>query len=237
MKKLVESKSVVEINRRIEIEEINGTDFAYYIDTKEIETNGVLEKKIKKGVTSMENLKAVNGMDSINDVVFAPKMSDEKAIIVPILKNDFQKVLNGEKHITEIIENTKMNDISFSMVDDYMFVLWNWQSYKIADLFYKFISLPIKFGYMFGSVENETYNLEALLEKLKKDENVLNRETLKIKNIPSWNAYKGRDKTIEFLYLLPKDSYQKVAEMNSFDIPYYVLKEFIGADKFKINED
>ena len=54
MKKLVESKSVVEINRRIEIEEINGTDFAYYVDTKEIKTNGVFEKKIQKGVTSME---------------------------------------------------------------------------------------------------------------------------------------------------------------------------------------
>lgn len=223
MKKLVESKSVVEINRRIEIEEINGTDFAYYIDTKEIETNGVFEKKIQKGVTSMENLKAVKEMEKINDIVVAPKMYEKDAIIVAIAKKDFQQVLNGEKHITDIIENTQINDLSFPISNDYMLVLWNWKSYKIADLFYNFIPLPIHLNYMNGTVDNERYDLEKLLKKLKEDEHVINRENLKITNIPYYNAEEDRNQTIDFLYLLDKEDYQKTATMDNLFSTYYIL--------------
>lgn len=223
MKKLVESKSVVEINRRIEIEEINGTDFAYYVDTKEIETNGVFEKKIQKGVTSMENLKAVKEMEKINDIVVAPKMYEKDAIIVAIAKKDFQQVLNGEKHITDIIENTQINDLSFPILNDYMLVLWNWKSYKIADLFYNFIPLPIHLNYMNGTVDNERYDLEKLLKKLKEDEHVINRENLKITNIPYYNAEEDRNQTIDFLYLLDKEDYQKTATMDNLFSTYYIL--------------
>lgn len=223
MKKLVESKSVVEINRRIEIEEINGTDFAYYVDTKEIETNGVFEKKIQKGVTSMENLKAVKEMEKINDIVVAPKMYEKDAIIVAIAKKDFQQVLNGEKHITDIIENTQINDLSFPISNDYMLVLWNWKSYKIADLFYNFIPLPIHLNYMNGTVDNERYDLEKLLKKLKEDEHVINRDNLKITNIPYYNAEEDRNQTIDFLYLLDKEDYQKTATMDNLFSTYYIL--------------
>lgn len=223
MKKLVESKSVVEINRRIEIEEINGTDFAYYVDTKEIETNGVFEKKIQKGVTSMENLKAVKEMEKINDIVVAPKMYEKDAIIVAIAKKDFQQVLNGEKHITDIIENTQINDLSFPISNDYMLVLWNWKSYKIADLFYNFIPLPIHLNYMNGTVDNERYDLEKLLKKLKEDEHVINRENLKITNIPYYNAEEDINQTIDFLYLLDKEDYQKTATMDNLFSTYYIL--------------
>lgn len=223
MKKLVESKSVVEINRRIEIEEINGTDFAYYVDTKEIETNGVFEKKIQKGVTSMENLKVVKEMEKINDIVVAPKMYEKDAIIVAIAKKDFQQVLNGEKHITDIIENTQINDLSFPISNDYMLVLWNWKSYKIADLFYNFIPLPIHLNYMNGTVDNERYDLEKLLKKLKEDEHVINRENLKITNIPYYNAEEDRNQTIDFLYLLDKEDYQKTATMDNLFSTYYIL--------------
>lgn len=223
MKKLVESKSVVEINRRIEIEEINGTDFAYYVDTKEIKTNGVFEKKIQKGVTSMENLKAVKEMEKINDIVVAPKMYEKDAIIVAIAKKDFQQVLNGEKHITDIIENTQINDLSFPISNDYMLVLWNWKSYKIADLFYNFIPLPIHLNYMNGTVDNERYDLEKLLKKLKEDEHVINRENLKITNIPYYNAEEDINQTIDFLYLLDKEDYQKTATMDNLFSTYYIL--------------
>lgn len=223
MKKLVESKSVVEINRRIEIEEINRTDFAYYVDTKEIETNGVFEKKIQKGVTSMENLKAVKEMEKINDIVVAPKMYEKDAIIVAIAKKDFQQVLNGEKHITDIIENTQINDLSFPISNDYMLVLWNWKSYKIADLFYNFIPLPIHLNYMNGTVDNERYDLEKLLKKLKENEHVINRENLKITNIPYYNAEEDINQTIDFLYLLDKEDYQKTATMDNLFSTYYIL--------------
>ena len=237
MKKLIETETVVKTKRRIDIEKIEGTDFAYYVDTRDINTDGTLETKEYKGVTSLENLKTVKKMEKINDIVVAPKMYEKDAIIVAIDKKDFQQVLNGKKHITDIIENTQINDLSFPISNNYMLILWNWKSYEIADLFYNFIPLPIKLNYMNGAIDNERYDLEKLLKKLKKDKHVIDRENLRIKNIPSYNADEGRDKTIEFLYLLDKEDYQKIAEMDDFDIPYYVLKEFIGADKFKINKD
>lgn len=140
-----------------------------------------------------------------------------------IAKKDFQQVLNGEKHITDIIENTQINDLSFPISNDYMLVLWNWKSYKIADLFYNFIPLPIHLNYMNGTVDNERYDLEKLLKKLKEDEHVINRENLKITNIPYYNAEEDINQTIDFLYLLDKEDYQKTATMDNLFSTYYIL--------------
>jgi len=180
----------------------------------------------------VKNIKAVNGLERISDIVLADKMYDKKAVVAVIHRDDFACVLNGNKHITEVIRNPYEEDCQ--PLDNYMIVLWNAASHKIADLHYNFISIPISFGYINGNIDNEKYDLDKLLEKLKKDKNVVNRENLKISNIPYYNAESGKDKTIEFKYLLPDDAYEKVAAMDSFTRGQYILKEIIGADECRV---
>lgn len=231
MKKLIETETVVKTKRRIDIEKIEGTDFVCYVDTREVNTDGTLETKEYKGITSLENLKSVKGLEKIEDKVFAPKMYEGYACVAAIHKQNFTDVLIGKKHISEVIEDVSI--LSFPISNDWLLVLWNWGSYKIADLNYDFIPIPIHLNYLNGAVDNEKYDLEKLLKKLKKDKHVINRENLKITIIPYYNAEEDRDQTIDFLYLLDKEDYQKVAEMSSFYLDYYVLDKIIKANDCK----
>lgn len=235
MKKILENDVIIKTHRIIEIEEIEGTDFVFYKDTRDIDKDGEKSVEVYKGITSIENINSVNGLKSISNIVVAPKMYESEAIVAAISKENLQCVLNGEKHIADVVENVNGKDYPFP--ENYILVLWNVGSYKIADLHYNFISIPINFGYIDGSVDNERYDLEKLLEKLKKDKNVCDRDNLKISYIPYYNAEDGRNKSIEFKYLLPNDVYEKVANMNSFMRNQYILEEIIGADDCRISKD
>lgn len=146
MKKLIETESVVKTKRRIDIEKIEGTDFAYYVDTRDINTDGTIETKVDKGITSLENLKSVKELEKIEDKVSAPKMYEGYACVAAINKQNFKDVLIGKKHIPEVIED--VGTLSFPISNDWLLVLWNWGSYKIADLNYDFIPIPIHLNYM-----------------------------------------------------------------------------------------
>lgn len=56
MKKLIETETVVKTKRRIDIEKIEGTDFACYVDTREINTDGTVETKEYKVITSLDSV-------------------------------------------------------------------------------------------------------------------------------------------------------------------------------------
>ena len=228
MKKLIETETVVKTKRRIDIEKIEGTDFVCYVDTREVNTDGTVETKEYKGITSLENLKSVKGLEKIEDKVSVPKMYEGYACVAAINKQNFKDVLIGKKHISEVIED--VSTLSFPISNDLLLVLWNWGSYKIADLNYDFIPIPIHLNYINGGVDNEKYDLDKLLKKLKEDKHVINRENLKITNIPYYNAEEERNQTIDFLYLFDKEDYQKVAKMSSLSLEYYVLDEIIQAD-------
>lgn len=165
-------------------------------------------------------------------------MYEEIAKVAAIDKNDFQNILNGSMFIEDAVKC--LNNIDdFMNKDKYILVLWNWLSYEIADLNYNFISTPISLDYMNGCIDNENYDLNKLLEKLKKDKNVLDREDIKITNIPYYNCYCGRTETIKFKYLLPDDIYNKIEEMNlDYFLKYkYIVDEIIGAKECRKEND
>lgn len=228
MKNIIETN--IKVNRTIEMEEIDKTDFIFYVDTKNIDTNGKIETQIIKGITSKENLKLVKGLDKINNIIYAPKMYKNAAIVMAIKKDNFKLVLSGKKYINEIIEEP--NKIEYPIPENYMLVLWNWLSYTIMDLNYNFISIPISFGYS-ANVDNECYDLDKLLKKLKCDKNVIDKENLSITDIPYYNVDGDKDRSIEFNYLLPNDIYENIIGMSYFKSREYILKRIIGADECK----
>lgn len=236
MNKVFEYDSTIITHRTINTEEIEGTDFVFYEDRREVNDDGNIYTRIYIGATSKENIESVTGLNNINDNIKAPKMYEGKANIVAIDKDDYQKVMNGDIHITDTIRYLK--DIDYSD-DKYILVLWNWGSYKVADLNYKFISIPINFGYIGACVDNERYNLNKLLEKLKNDECVLHREELEITKIPYYNCdYEvGKTKSIEFDYLLSDDIYNEIMNMNmdTYEMKQYILDNIIGAKECEKN--
>lgn len=238
MKKTLEIDVVVKTHRIIEIEEIKGTDFVFYTETRNIDNNGEKSIEVVKGVTSVKNIETTTNLNYIKWSVDTPKMTEGRAVVAAIHKNNFDILLQGKKYVSEVIESlNSIYENNDSISDDYMLVLWDVSSHKIADLNYNFIPIPIFLGYIEGSVDNETYDLEKLLEKLKDDENVVNKENLSITDIPYYNAYEGRDKSIEFAYLLPTDIYQNVVCMDSYAARRYILEEIIGADEFRIDKE
>lgn len=236
MNKVFEYDSTLITHRTINTEEIKGTDFVLYEDIREVNENGKSYIKRHKGITSKENIESVTGMDDINDIVKTPKMYEGKAIVAVISKDDYQKLMNGELHITEVVQYLKNIDYS---EDKYILVLYNWMSYKIADLNYNFISIPISFDFIDSGVDNYKYDLNKLLEKLKNDEHVCHRENLKISDAPYYiSDYEDRiTKVIEFKYLLPNDIYNEIVNMDSYAIRKYILDNIIGAKECEINHE
>lgn len=232
--KVLDTEIVIKTHRVIETKEIPGTDFVYYEDLKEINKNGEECTEIKTGFTSKENILSVSELNPIPWKIKAPKMYDNIATIAEIKKSNFKDVLEGKKYITELIEPA--NEISYPVPEDYMLVLWSGASHKIANLNYDFIPIPIRFGYIDGSVDNGTYNLQKLLEILKRDEYVVNREDLTISDIPYYNCDEDRTQSIEFLYLLPPDIYEKICSMDSFSARKYILEKVIRADVCRKNK-
>lgn len=225
MEKIFEDDIVIKTHRTIEIEKIEGTDFAFYMDTREIDENGKKSVTVYKNVTSIENINAVKGLQNISNQVAAPNMYRGTAIVAAIRKDNFKALLNGNKEIMEVIKY--LDDVNYPVSDDYVLVLWSIGSYKIADLHYNFISIPIRMEHVDDNDADERYDLDKLLEKLKQDKNVCDRDKLKISDI-------GQHKSMEFKYLLPNEVYKKVANKDSFYLNQYILKEIIGADDCKI---
>lgn len=229
MNKVFEYDCEVITHRTINTEEIEGTDFVFYEDIREIVQNGNFCTEVYKGVTSKENINSVIGLGDIENIVKTPRMYEKKAIVAAINKDNYQKVMNGDMYIEDAIEHLKNIDYS---KNKYVLVLWSWLSNKIADLNYNFISVPIHFGYINGFVDNSKYDLNQLLEKLKNDERVCHRENLKITDIPYYNRdyEEGITKQIEFSYLLTDKEYDDITNINpTFKVSQYILDNIIGA--------
>lgn len=239
MNKVKQINVVKTYSRTIEMEKIENTPYSYYVDTK-IETvtdkTAGTEKTynhVIHGAALDEEILKAKGLISINDIVPASKIYEGKAKIKVITKSDLEKVQHGEVHITDIIysRNYEVKPIK----DDEMLVLWNSGDEKIAYLSGDYIPIPIRIGYMEGNLDNGAYDLDKVLELLKNDKHVLNRENLEITHIPYYNCFGEQNKSIECKYLPDHDDYQTVMALkNCLNRPYYVLNELIGAKAFKI---
>ena len=124
--------------------------------------------------------------------------------------------------------------------EDEMLVLWNDGSHQLCDLNYNYIPIPIRIGYMNGGLDNEKYKLNKVLELIKENTHVIDRENVKITNIPYYNSYDGRNKSIEFKYLADTEEYQMLMELklkDYYSMYRYIIDKLIGAEQFKKEDD
>lgn len=79
-------------------------------------------------------------------------------------------------------------------------------------------TLPHRFDYIGSPFSNEHCNLPDLLEYLKGHPWVLNKDELKIKNIPYYNCRDGKDKCISKVIIRPdQETYAKIYELVKAD--------------------
>jgi hypothetical protein len=79
-------------------------------------------------------------------------------------------------------------------------------------------TLPRRFDYIGSPFNNEHCNLPELLEYLKGHPWVLNKEDLKIENIPYYNCHDGCDKCISDIIIRPdQETYAKIYELVKAD--------------------
>lgn len=238
METIYEFDSTVITHRKICISRIENTDFAFYEDKRtlfiplssNICKNGIESHEIYKGITSIENIKKVRDLNPIDLHVHAPKMYKKTAVVAVIKKDILKKVRSGMIHICDAIEYP--NDVDYSD-DVYIPVLWNYATYKITDLRYNFISIPIHFSYIDGCVDNGHYDLDQLLQKLKADKNVCDPINLKISDIPYYNCDGDTTQFIDFKYLLPDEIYNDIIHMDNFSLRKHILNDIIGAKEFE----
>lgn len=238
MNKVKEIEVVKIFNRTIETEKIENTPYSYYKDTIVTTCNGKSTTVIRKGATTDENINAATGLEPIKTTVPVPKMYRECANIEVIKKSDLEKIQSGEVHVTDIMYRTKNNYDPIK--EDEMLVLWNSGSHKLCDLNQNYIPLPIHIGYMDGGLSNDKYKLRKIIGLVKENEHVLDRKNVRITNIPYYNCYEGRDKSIEFKYLADFDEYQMLMELHSknyYSMHRYIIDKLIGAEQFKKEDD
>ena len=230
MKEIFTFDSTTITHRTVNTKEIEGTDFVFYEDCREINEDGVNRTEVYKGITSLENIKNITGMKDIKKKVKAPNMYKGKANVGAIEKAAFEKLKAGDLELPEVVKDIDYMDYS---EETHVLVLYSFDGTQICDLNHRFISIPIHFGYIGTEVDNYTYDLVRLLERLKNDEHVCHKDQLEISSIPYYNRFEGKEKCIEFDYLLPDDVYNTLALEGKINEKVYILDNIIGAKEFK----
>lgn len=224
--------------RTIETEKIENTPYSYYKDTLIIICDGKRSATVKKGATLDEYISETTGLNTIKTVVPAPQMYNGCATIKVIKKDDLKHIQVGEVHISDVMYSAKHN--YGQIKDNEMLVLWNSGSNKLCDLNGNFIPLPIKIGYIEGCLANDQYDLHKVLELVKNNKHVLNRENVEITPIPYYNCYDDHTHSIEFKYLADVDEYQILMELylkDSYEMYRYIINKSIGAEQFNKEDD
>ena len=215
----------IKIERTIDVEKIENTDFYFYKDTRVIDDN----ISYMFGATIKDNINKVNGLDKISNEIPASRMYAGKAYIVMISNDNLSNVVNGKKHITDkdVVEMVK-----YPLPDNYKLILWNPSAFEIADLNYNFIPLPITFDYFY--INNGNYDLSILLNLLNKDDKVLNRDNLEVKTIPYYNQTEDETQYIPFKYLPSQDDYDKMIDLKPRYKCRYILDNIMNIKDAKL---
>lgn len=208
---------------------IEGTNLVkWYGDKTEI-TDGVVESKKYCGVCESETFEGYDSVEPIPNTISIKEFYRHQGMFAVIQKSELEKVMNCEKHISEVIEQLTVDNI-----DDpnYEVVIWGWGAHQLMNLKKEFIPVPIHFDYLTGSLSNEYYDLEDAVDKIKNSPYTLKKSEVEIKRIPYYNCTETSYSQIEFYTLLPLELYKKYQglkiNMSSYMAERFVLEEIYG---------
>ena len=227
MSKIIEqiTKTTVEYTKK----EIEGTNFVKWYATVTEITNGVTNVTKNCGICDISVFEEHNSIEPISNKIIVDGFYRKQGVFAVIQKSELEKVMNCEKHISEVIEQLTVDNI-----DDpnYAVVLWGWGAHQLMNLKKEFIPVPIHFDYLTGSLSNEYYDLEDAVDKIKNSPYTLRKSEVEIKRIPYYNCTETSNLQIEFYTMLPLDLYRQYQglkmNMSSYAAERFVLEEIYG---------
>lgn len=216
--------------------------YEYIYDTKNVTKNGITTENTYISLCQKGRNDNIEGMNPVDTKIFVEDTYNQNMRVCMILNSQYQDVLHGIKHITEIVEPY---DYDTYDKNEYTLVLWNWASHDIRTLDGEYIVLPVTISYMQGVTE-KTYDLNDLIAKIKNGKfqyNVLHdslfdKETeLKIRDIPYYNASENERKHINCQIIPDLETYTEMKKMEfDFEKVHYMLKKLYGIERLPEKE-
>ena len=224
MSKIIEQikKTTVEYTTKA----IEGTNLVkWYGDKTEI-TDRVVESKKYCGICEFDVFEGHNSVEPIPNTISIKEFYHQQGVFAVIQKSELEKVMNCEKHISEVIEQLTVDNIDDS---NYEVVIWGWGAHQLMNLKKEFIPVPIHFDYLTGSLSNEYYDLEDAVDKIKNSPYTLRKSEAEIKRIPYYNCTETSNLQIEFYTMLPLELYNKYQDLK-INMSYYMAEHFVLED-------
>lgn len=219
------------VDNKIYTRRISGTDLAIFRQRINISVEGkIVSSQQIGGFTSINNLNSV-GYGSLVDVKIPFEEAYNGTVYpVKISRENMNKVLSGNAHLMDrgIIEFKDYN--VDKILDDEMFLMDTGRQ-LLYDRYYNQVVIPIYFDYISEHLDNEHYDLDSAIDILKQDVHVVNRESIKIIDIPCYNANEYCNKTIELQYLPELEDYKKylgIYREDSWKAARFMLEDVIG---------
>lgn len=212
MEQILTSKKVVERNLSI-VKHINDKYVLFKDENKTTVDGGKAYVSSVYGVTTIDKLMRVRGYDEVPyKINIVGDKTKEPYIVMSIPTDDLEKLKKGVIHFGNYdfplgIEDNSDTDMVYVLVRDYDFTM--------RDMDEKLIPLPINLSYINGSLDNEHYDLEKVLEIIKANPSRFvttvgdDASLIEIDNIPYYNADEDRTKTIECKYLPTDEEYNE----------------------------
>ena len=164
MEQILTSKTIVERNLSI-VKHINDKYVLYKDENKITVDDGNPSESSVYGVTTIDQLKAVRGQDTVPhliDIHNDPK--EEPYFVVSIPTEDLEKLKNGVIHFDFYAYSYNIDENAAD--NNKVYVLVRIHDYILRDMDEKLIPLPIALNYIEGCLDNKHYDLEKVLEIL-----------------------------------------------------------------------
>lgn len=206
---------VFDISTRIELDWIPLKDGLAAYERK-VTTNGELES-VAQGIARIEDLEKSQGEVNVGFITVGKEKCYVSMYPKKIRKIILDTIINYGDNILLLEEMAIKNPYTLAkenQMEDVELLAINFANYSIVTTEGKVIPRAFFFDYMSG-IDNETCDLESLLEVLKNRSDVLppkREEELTISSIPYYNASEERNEQIRFIWAPSEEDMDKVSE-------------------------
>lgn len=221
----------MEITREVSVEPFY-KDLVRATETITKKFNGMVSSEYNTVITTLENVEAAKGNNKLSYTIPVPNMHENKAVVAMISNKNWDELMNGNLHITDVIE--KYSDLLYkNNKNNYHIVLWDIHAYIIATLDKEIIPIPIYIDYINGHTDDVHYDLTKLEEVLAENKKSIVKYN-GICYIPYYNCFDGRQKYIDFYFLPSKEVYTEGIKKNCLNRVEYMLEQTFDMSRAKI---
>lgn len=249
------NKSKITINKTIEFIPINSSMGVFKLSTETSHESSVAKEDLE-GVAELEVLRNWNGIDEKIHNGFLLLSNDvlDKYKKYGMCSDHFMHQKWTFKDLNDAIDKTPFTSVKFGNMENKQFMKLSSYDHSLTLLDGTIISKPLYFNYIEARIDNARYDLEQLAEIIHKRSDIVfwNKNGLVqgpltdaqceglISEIPHYNQDVGCNETLEFIWALPQEEFDKMNKelghkVSTNDMFRYIAKhDLLGIETAKI---